>query len=152
MFWQQLLFVLVIFLLWMCTHLDGASSFAGNVLQNDAKNKLICENAVSWAKYGSCKFRVMGSWREYSIHCSIAMLAWISCMEVWLYPGGGGDDLAKFRISMIHRFMTSGCRVAALFSREAQRWTPDAIWFLRYFNPQAKGIMYLECRECWEGI
>ena len=61
---------------------------------------------------------------------------------------GGGADLAKFRISVIHRFMTSGCRVAALFSREAQRWTPDAIWFLRYFNPQAKGIMYLECREC----
>ena len=43
--------------------------------------------------------------------------------------------------------ITSGCRVAALFSREAQRWTPDAIWFSRYFNPQANGIMYLECRE-----
>ena len=43
--------------------------------------------------------------------------------------------------------ITSGCRVAALFSREAQRWTPDAIWFLRYFNQQADGIMYLECRE-----
>ena len=25
--------------------------------------------------------------------------------------------------------ITSGCRVAALFWREAQRWTPDAIWF-----------------------
>ena len=24
--------------------------------------------------------------------------------------------------------ITSGCRVATLFSREAQRWTPDAIW------------------------
>ena len=28
----------------------------------------------------------------------------------------------------------------------------DAIWFLHYFNPQANGVMYLECRECWEGI
>ena len=44
--------------------------------------------------------------------------------------------------------ITSGCRLAALFSREAQRWTPDAIWFPRYFYPQANGIMYLECREC----
>ena len=44
--------------------------------------------------------------------------------------------------------ITSGCRVAALFSREAQRWTPDAIWFSRCFYPQANGIMYLECREC----
>ena len=44
--------------------------------------------------------------------------------------------------------ITSGCKVAALFWREAPRWTPDAIWFLRYFNPQANGIMYLECREC----
>ena len=44
--------------------------------------------------------------------------------------------------------ITSGCRVAALFSREAQRWTPDTIWVPRYFHPQANGIMYLECREC----
>ena len=43
--------------------------------------------------------------------------------------------------------ITSGCRVAALFSRKAQRWTPDAIWFPRYFYPQANGIMCLECRE-----
>ena len=44
--------------------------------------------------------------------------------------------------------ITSGCRLAALFSREAQRWTLEAIWFPRYFYPQANGIMYLECREC----
>ena len=31
--------------------------------------------------------------------------------------------------------ITSGCRVSALFLREAPRWTSDAIWFLRYFNP-----------------
>ena len=28
--------------------------------------------------------------------------------------------------------ITSGCKDAALFWREAQRWTPDAIWFSRY--------------------
>ena len=44
--------------------------------------------------------------------------------------------------------ITSRCKVAALFWREVPRWTPDAIWFLRYFNLQANGIMYLECREC----
>ena len=43
--------------------------------------------------------------------------------------------------------ITSGCTVAALFSREEQRWMPDAIWFPRYFYLQANGIMYLECRE-----
>ena len=31
--------------------------------------------------------------------------------------------------------ITSGCKVAALFWREAPRWTSDAIWFLPYFNP-----------------
>ena len=44
--------------------------------------------------------------------------------------------------------ITSGCRVAALFSRDAERWTPNTIWFPRYFYPQANGIMYLERREC----
>ena len=48
--------------------------------------------------------------------------------------------------------ITSGCKVAALFWREAPRWAPDAIWFLRYFKQQANGIMYLECRECLESI
>ena len=42
----------------------------------------------------------------------------------------------------------SECKVAALFWREAPRWTPDAIWFLRYFNPQAHRTLYLECRKC----
>ena len=64
-----------------------------------------------------------------------------------VFQGGeGGGDLAKFRVPMIHQFMTSH-PVAELFLREAQRWTPDAIWFPRYFYPQANGIMYLECRE-----
>ena len=58
---------------------------------------------------------------------------------------GGAHDLAKFRISMIPRFMTSH---PDSISRDAQRWTPDAIWFPRYFNPQANRIMYLECQEC----
>ena len=48
--------------------------------------------------------------------------------------------------------ITSDFEVAVLFWREATRWTPDAIWFLRYFSLQAYGTLYLECRECWEGI
>ena len=28
----------------------------------------------------------------------------------------------------------------------------DAICFLRYLNLETNGIIYLECRECWEGI
>ena len=59
--------------------------------------------------------------------------------------GAGGHDLAKFRVSMIHRFMTSH---PVAESREAQRWTPDGTGFPRYFYLQANGIMYLECREC----
>ena len=68
--------------------------------------------------------------------------------------GGWGHDLAKFRIPYDppSNDITSGCRVAALFRREAPRWTPDSIWFRRYFHPQANGIIYLECPECLEGI
>ena len=65
-------------------------------------------------------------------------------------PGEGGPRLSEISCNYdppIYN-ITSGFRVAALFSREAQRWTPYAIWFLRYFNQQANGIMYLECREC----
>ena len=63
---------------------------------------------------------------------------------------GGGPRLSEISCTYDPPIydITSGCRVAALFSREAPRWTPDAIWFSRYFNPQANGIMYLECREC----
>ena len=62
---------------------------------------------------------------------------------------GGGPRLSEISCTYDPPIydITSGCRVAALFSREAQRWTPDAIWFPRYFYPQANGIMYLECRE-----
>ena len=67
-------------------------------------------------------------------------------MNVFIsFPQGGAHDLAKFRPPIYD--ITSGCRVAALSSREVQRWMPDAIWFPRYFYPQANGIMYLECRE-----
>ena len=64
--------------------------------------------------------------------------------------GGGGPRLSEISCTYDPRIydITSGFRVAALFSREAQRWTPSAIWFLRYFNPKANGIMYLEYREC----
>ena len=64
--------------------------------------------------------------------------------------GGGGARLSEISYTYdppIYE-ITSGCRVTALFWREAPKWTPDAIWFLRYFNPQANGIMYHECREC----
>ena len=63
--------------------------------------------------------------------------------------GGGGPRLSEISCTYDPPIydITSGCRVAALFSREAQRWMPDAIWFPRYFYPQANGIMYLECRE-----
>ena len=66
-------------------------------------------------------------------------------------PGGGPRLTRLSEISCTYDppiyDITSGCRVAALFSREAPRWTPDAIWFSRYFYLQAYGIMYLECRE-----
>ena len=39
--------------------------------------------------------------------------------------------------------IASGYRVCP----EASRWTPDAIWFRRYFHPQANVIIYLECPE-----
>ena len=63
---------------------------------------------------------------------------------------GGGPRLSEISCTYDPPIydITSGCKVAALFSREAQKWTPDAIWFPRYFYPQANGIMYLECREC----
>ena len=66
--------------------------------------------------------------------------------------GGGAGGARLSEISYIYDppiyDITSGCRVAALFSGKAQRWTPDAIWFPRHFYPQANGIMYLEWREC----
>ena len=69
--------------------------------------------------------------------------------QVVCFFQGGAHDLAKFRVPMIHRFMTSHPVAELLLCfREAPRWMPDAIWFSRYFNPQANGIMYLECREC----
>ena len=63
---------------------------------------------------------------------------------------GGGPRLSEISCTYDPPIydITSGCKVAALFSRKALRWSADAIWFLRYFNQQANGIMYLECREC----
>ena len=64
---------------------------------------------------------------------------------------GEGQHLAKFRIPMIHRFMTSHprCKVAALLWREAARCTPDTFWLFQYFHPQANGILYLEYWGCF---
>ena len=66
------------------------------------------------------------------------------------FLAGGGPRLSEISCTYDPPIydITSGFRVAALFSREAQRWTPSAIWFLRYFNPKADRIMYLEYREC----
>ena len=63
----------------------------------------------------------------------------------------GGHDLGGARLSEISYTydppiydITSSYRVC----REAPRWTPDAIWFRRYFHPQGNGIICLECPEC----
>ena len=78
----------------------------------------------------------------------------IHISDIFVIIPGGGPRL-QWRLVLVSCTydppiydITSGCRVAALFSHEAPRWTPDAIWFSRYFYPQANGIMYLECREC----
>ena len=45
--------------------------------------------------------------------------------------GGGGHDLAKFRILIDNPpiyDITSGCRVAALFSREAQSYLVSSLF------------------------
>ena len=58
-------------------------------------------------------------------------------LELFRYDRGGGPRL-QLRLVLVScpydppiYDITSGCRVAALFSREAQRWTPDDIWFPR---------------------
>ena len=71
----------------------------------------------------------------------------ITFMDLWhfFHTGGGGRGgprlhqrlvLVSYTYDSPIYDITSGCKVAALFWREAPRWTPDAIWFLRYFNPQ----------------
>ena len=70
----------------------------------------------------------------------------ISSIYVWTRGGPRPSEISCTYDPPIYD-ITSGCRVAALFSGKAQRWTPDTIWFPRYFYPQANGIMYLECRE-----
>ena len=63
---------------------------------------------------------------------------------------GGGHNLVKFRISMIHRFRTSHpvAELLLCFRARHKDGPPNAIWFPRYFYLQANGIMYLECPEC----
>ena len=49
-----------------------------NVLQNDAKNKLTCGNAVEWTKYGSDLFRIMGScfsWKTGNMLKSLTLMS-----------------------------------------------------------------------------
>ena len=54
---------------------------------------------------------------------------------------GGGPRLSEISCNYDPPIydITSGCKAAALFSREAQRWAPGAIWFPRFFYPQANG-------------
>ena len=47
MFCRHLLFLFAIIILWMWDTMNDALIFAGKLLQNDAKNKLICENIVA---------------------------------------------------------------------------------------------------------
>ena len=53
------------------------------------------------------------------------------------YPGGGGGGGTRLGKTSYTYYppiydITSGCKDVALFWREAQRRTPDAIWFPRY--------------------
>ena len=53
-------FFLSVIVVWMRTQKGRCFHFRGKkLLQNDGKNELslliICENAVAWALYGSCK-------------------------------------------------------------------------------------------------
>ena len=59
------------------------------------------------------------------------------------YPGGGWGGGGRTRLSETSYTydppiydITSACKDATLFLREAQRWTPDAIWFPRYIFTQ----------------
>ena len=66
--------------------------------------------------------------------------------NLWhFFHTGGGARLQQHLVLVSYIYdspiydITSGCKVckvAALFWREAPRWTPDAIWFLCYFNSQ----------------
>ena len=49
MFCRHLLFLFVIIILWMCDTMNDALIFMGKIPQNNAKNKLICENVIAWA-------------------------------------------------------------------------------------------------------
>jgi len=40
-------FLVVVIVQWMCTHTERSFHFFEKILENDAKNKLICENTVA---------------------------------------------------------------------------------------------------------
>ena len=75
----------------------------------------------------------------------------VPSISVSCRSGGGGGERELCTDLPIYD-ATSDCEVAVLFWREAPRWTPGAVWFLRYYSLPAYGTLYLECRECWEGI
>ena len=62
---------------------------------------------------------------------------------------GGGPRLSEISCTYDPPIydITSGCRVAALFSREAQRWTPDAIGFLVVFTHRLTELCILNAEN-----
>ena len=127
-------------------YLNGGQTTSGYAYYTD---KRLEEHINVWSPLG----------RHVVVCCSLAFIlrgTWYGSVHLHNFAvrniRGEGQHLAKFRIPMIHRFMTSHprCKVAALLWREAARWTPDTIWFFQYYHPHANGILYLEywgCRE-----
>ena len=79
------------------------------------------------------------SFQTSNFSCAEPNEKWIESKWKWIESnrggGGGGDTTPIPRVLFSYPYdppiyeITSGCKVAALFWREAPRWTPDAIWF-----------------------
>ena len=69
-----------------------------------------------------------------------AHVTWSLCFMAHTQEGGGTRlSETSYTYDPPIYDITSGCKDATLFLREAQRWTPDAIWFPRYISPTGKG-------------
>lgn len=126
-------------------YLNGGQTTSGYAYHTD---KRLEEHINVWNPLG----------RHVVVCCSLAFIlrgTWYGSVHLHNFAlrniRGEGQHLAKFRIPMNHRFMTSHprCKVAALLWREAARCTPDTFWLFQYFHPQANGILYLEYWGCF---
>ena len=88
---------------------------------------------------------LMSSLFRQQMRFQVCAIPFICNLQHFFHTGGGGARLQQRLVLVSYIYdspiydITSGCKVckvAALFWREAPRWTPDAIWFLCYFNPQ----------------